>query len=45
MNTAYGEKTGQIDGQSVHIVDGNNSDEKEKHEQYVVSDGSGLSLI
>ena len=45
MDDGYGEKAGQIDGQSLHIVDGNNSDEKENDEQYVFCDGSGLSLI
>ena len=36
MNTVYGEKTGQIDGKSLHIVEGNNSDDKENAEQCVV---------
>ena len=45
MNTACGEKAGQIDGQSLHIVEGTNSHDKENDEQYVVWMGAGLSLI
>ena len=45
MNTPYGAKAGQIDWQSLHIVEGNNSDDKENDGQYVVWDGSGFPLI
>ena len=43
MNTAYGEKSGQMNGQSLHIVGGTNSRDKENDKQYVVWDRSGLS--
>ena len=45
MNTACGGKASQIDGQSLHIVEGTNSHDKENDAQYVVWDGAGLSLI
>jgi hypothetical protein len=44
MNTARGAKAGQIDGQSLHIAEGPNSHDKENDEQYVIWNGSGLSL-
>ena len=43
MNTACEAKSSQIDGQSLHIVEGSNSHDKENDEQYVVWDGAGLS--
>jgi len=45
MTTPFGAKAGQIDGQSLHTVEENNSHDAENGEQYVVWDGSGLSLI
>jgi len=45
MNTACGAKAGQIDEQSLHTVEGTHSHDKENDKQYVVWDGSGLSLI
>jgi hypothetical protein len=44
MNTACGEQAGQIDGQSLHIVEGTHSHDKENDDQYVVWDGSRFSL-
>ena len=43
MNTACGAKASQIDGQSLHILEGTNSHDKENDAQYVVWDGAGLS--
>jgi len=45
MNPAYGAKPGQIDGLSLHTVEGTHSHDKENDEQYVGWDGSRLSLI
>ena len=42
---ACGEKAGQIDGQSLHIVEGTNSHDEENDEQDVIRDGAGLFLI
>jgi len=45
MNMACGAKAGQIDAQSLHNVEGTHSPDEENDKQYVVWDGSGLSLI
>ena len=45
MNTACGTKASQIDGESLHIVEGTKSHDKENVEQYFVWNGSGHSLI
>jgi len=45
MNPACGAKAGQIDGPSLHTVEGSHSHDKENDEQYVGWDSSRLSLI
>jgi len=45
VNTACGEKMGQIDGQNRQAVAGTHSHDKGNGEQYVVWHGSGLSQV
>ena len=45
MNTACRTTAGQIDEQSLHTIEENNSRDKEDDEQYVVWNRSGFSLI
>ena len=45
MNATCGTKVGQIDDQSLHTAEDNNSRDKENDEQYVVWNRSGFSLI
>jgi len=45
MNPACGAKAGQVDGPSLHTVDGTHSHDKENDEQYVGLGGSRPSLI
>ena len=45
MNTTCGAKVGQLDEQSLHTVEDNESRDNENHEQYVVWNRSRFSLI